>query len=193
MHAIFFGLKRAHHGTMRITRKVLAAVGLTAARFDLLYAIKGERCGILQSALRRVLGVSRATVSRMLVSLEELGLVRRTVARQDRRQKLVELTTKGRRRIAFAHRQFTRSGWAQLAIDSALVSQYAEYLWCDEAACREAAASLHVMLDNLRRGFHDFATLDYPSGPQELITWFDYYDDDALDMWPETVFGVPPD
>ena len=87
VHNIFFGLKRAHHGTLRITRKLLAAFGLTAARFDLLYAVKKERRGILQSALRKVLGVSRATVSRMLASLEELGLVRRTFAKQDRRGK----------------------------------------------------------------------------------------------------------
>jgi DNA-binding MarR family transcriptional regulator len=189
MHAIFFGLKRAHHGTLRITRRVLAALGLTAARFDLLYAVKETRYGMNQSALRKVLGVSRATVSRMLGSLEELELVRRTVAREDRRQKLVELTTKGRWRIAFAHRQLARSGWAQLAIDTALAGKYADYRWCDEVACRAATGSLHGMLDNVRRGFYDFATLEYPSGPQELITWFDYYDDDALDMWPETIFG----
>jgi DNA-binding MarR family transcriptional regulator len=127
MHAIFFGLKRAHHGTLRITRRVLAALGLTAARFDLLYAVKETRAGILQSALRKVLGVSRATVSRMLASLEELGLVRRSVSKKDRRQKLIELTTKGRWRIAFAHRQFTRSGWAQLAIDSALAAKYSAF------------------------------------------------------------------
>jgi DNA-binding MarR family transcriptional regulator len=189
MHAIFFGLKRAHQGTLRITRGVLAALGLTAARFDMLYALKESRHGALQSALRKVLGVSRATVSRMLASLEELGLVRRTVSMKDRRQRLVELTTKGRWRIAFAHRQLTRSGWAQLAIDSALAAKYAGFLWCDEAACLKATATLHVMLDHIREGFHDVATLDYPSGPQELITWFDYYDDDALDMLPETVFG----
>lgn len=74
MHAIFFGLKRAHHGTLRITRRILAALGLTAARFDLLYAVKkATRYGVNQSALRKVLGVSRATVSRMLASLEERG------------------------------------------------------------------------------------------------------------------------
>jgi DNA-binding MarR family transcriptional regulator len=189
VHAVFFGLKRAHQGTLRITRKVLVALGLTAARFDLLYAVNKARRGMIQSALRRVLGVTRATVSRMLASLEELGLVRRTVPREDRRQKLVELTTKGWWRIARAHRHLTRSGWAQLAIDSALAGQYAGYRWCDEAACREATESLQVMLDDLRRGFHDFATLDYPSGPQDVPTWFDYYDEDALEMWPETVFG----
>ena len=185
MHCIFFGLKRAHQGTLRITRGVLAALGLTAARFDLLYALKKSNGGVVQSALRRVLGVSRATVSRMLASLEELGLVRRSVPGKDRRQRLVELTTKGRWRIAFAHRQLTRSGRAQLAVDSALAGEYAQFRWCDEDACRKATASLQVVLDRLRDGFYDFATLDYPSGPEELITWFDLYDDDALDMWPD--------
>jgi len=188
MHAVFFGLKRAHHGTLRITRRVLAAVGLTAARFDLLYAIKTSRRTTFQSVLRRVLGVSRATVSRMLSSLEELGLVRRTVPPEDRRQKLVELTTKGRWRIAFAHRQFTRSGWAQLAIDSALAAEYAGFRWCDEDACLEATAALQVTLGHIREAFHDFATLDYPSGPQELITWWDYYDEDLLDMFPDELY-----
>ena len=129
----------------------------------------------------------------MLGSLEELGLVRRSVATADRRQKWVELTTEGRSRIAFAHRHVARSGWAQLAIDTALAGKHAEHRWCDEAACREATSSLQIMLNDLRRGFYDFATLEYPSGPQELITWFDYYDDDALDMWPETVFGFDPE
>jgi DNA-binding MarR family transcriptional regulator len=193
VHRIFFGLKRAHHGTLRITRSALTALGLTAARFDLLFALKKGRHGLIQSALRKVLGVSRATVSRMLASLEDLGLVRRTVATEDRRQRLVELTTKGRWRIAFAHRQLTRSGWTQLAIDSALARGHAPFRWCDEDACLTASARLDVTLDNLREGFYDFATLDYPSGPQELITWFDYYDDDALDMWPDTLIGLERD
>jgi DNA-binding MarR family transcriptional regulator len=186
MHAIFFGLKRAHHGALRITRKALAAMGLTAARFDLLYAVKKVRRGMIQSALRKVLGVSRATVSRMLASLEELGLVRRTPYEGDRRQKLVELTGKGWWRISRAHRHFTRSGWAQLAIDSALSGKYHDDRWCNEAACAAATASLEVMLGEIRQEFRDFATLDYPSGPDELTTWFDYYDFDDLDMWPGT-------
>ncbi len=186
MHGIFFGLKRAHHGTLRVTRKVLAAMGLTAARFDLLYAVKKVRRGMIQSALRKVLGVSRATVSRMLASLEELGLVRRTPYEGDRRQKFVALTGKGWWRISRAHRHFTRSGWAQLAIDSALSGEYDDHHWCNEAACAKAAAALDVMLEKVRQGFRDFATLDYPSGPDELTTWFDYYDYDELDMWSGT-------
>src|SRR5215472_9422778 len=128
MHAIFFGLKRSHHGTLRITRSVLARMQLTAARFDMLHAIKvAPNRGILQSALRRVLGVCRATVSRMLESLEELGLVIRKTWPHDRRQRRVELTTLGRWRIAYAHRQITRSGWSQLAIDSALGAEENDY------------------------------------------------------------------
>jgi len=184
MHRIFFGLKRAHHGTLRVTRTVLAAMGLTAARFDLLYAVKKVRRGMIQSALRKVLGVSRATVSRMLASLEELGLVRRTPYEGDRRQKFVALTGKGWWRISRAHRHFTRSGWAQLAIDSALSGKYDDHRWCNEAACAEATGALPATLQNVRRGFRDFATLDYPWGPDELTTWFDYYDYDELDLWP---------
>jgi DNA-binding MarR family transcriptional regulator len=186
MHRIFFGLKRAHHGTLRVTRKVLAAMGLTAARFDLLYAVKKVRRGMIQSALRKVLGVSRATVSRMLASLEELGLVRRTTYEEDRRQKFVALTGKGWWRISRAHRHFTRSGWAQLAIDSALSGKYDDDRWCNEAACTAANEALHATLENVRQGFRDFATLDYPWGPDELTTWFDYYDYDELDMWSGT-------
>lgn len=186
MHAIFFGLKRAHHGTLRLARSALAALGLTAARFDLLYALKRSSGAVIQSALRKVLGVSRATVSRMLASVEELGLVRRTISAEDRRQKLVELTTKGRWRIAFAHRHLTRSGWAQLAVDSALGGRDSEYRWYDEADCVQATGSLQVLLGRIRHAFHDQATLDYPWGPDEdKITWWDYYDDDLLDFWIE--------
>jgi DNA-binding MarR family transcriptional regulator len=166
MHAIFFGLKRAHHGTLRITRSVLARMGLTAARFDMLYAVKRRRRrGMLQSGLRRALGVCRATVSRMLASLEQLGLITRKVYPFDRRKRLVELTTLGRWRIAFAHRQITRSGWAQLAVDSALGAEGSKYCWQDQAECIAATSLLEGMLDQLRRAFFDRANLYYPWNP----------------------------
>jgi DNA-binding MarR family transcriptional regulator len=163
MHAIFFGLKRAHHGTLRITRQVLARMGLTAARFDMLYAIRSRpRAGMLQSTLARILGVCRATVSRMLASLEELGLVTRTADLYDRRQKLVKLTTLGRWRIGFAHRHLIGSGWAQLAVDSALGAEGSEYRWYRPKDCVAATGRLDTMLGRLRRAFFDRARLDYP-------------------------------
>jgi DNA-binding MarR family transcriptional regulator len=173
MHAIFFGLKRAHHGTLRITREVLVRMGLTAARFDMLYAIKSRpKRGVLQSALGRTLGVCRATVSRMLASLEQLGLVVRTACSRDRRQRLVVLTTLGRWRVAFAHRHITRSGWAQLAVDSALGAEGSKYRWYDQGECIAATSLLEGMLRQLRRAFFDRAKLDYPWNP-DLIDEFD--------------------
>ena len=40
MHAVFFDLKRAYHSTLRLTRRLLKRLGLTAARFDLLYIVE---------------------------------------------------------------------------------------------------------------------------------------------------------
>ena len=100
MNAIFFGLKRAYHGSLRITRRALARLGLTAARFDLLYAVNesgGRR--MLQRDLRRALGVSPPTVSRMVDSLEALGWVQRERCCVDGRMRFVRLTEAGRRCI----------------------------------------------------------------------------------------------
>ena len=49
-----------------------------------------------QRELRKALGVSGPTVSRMLGSLEELGLVEREVSDLDRRERYVMLTNAGR-------------------------------------------------------------------------------------------------
>src|SRR5215469_16414442 len=149
MHAIFFGLKRAYHGTLRITRVALAKMKLTAARFDMLYAIKQRRYGILQSALRRVLGVSRATASRMLISLEQLGFIRRSIYPHDKRKRLVELTNRGRFRIAVAYRQLALSGWAKLAVDSALCGEGSGYHWYDENDCLAATSAVDATLGRL--------------------------------------------
>lgn len=181
MHAIFFGLKRAHHGTLRITRCVLSKMGLTAARFDMLYALKsGPKSGKLQSALRRSLGVSRATVSRMLASLEDLGLVSRTVDMHDRRKRLVKLTTLGRWRISYAHRNITACGWAQLAVDSAL-GEKGTYHWCDKKACIAVTHLLDGLLTKLRWAFFDRAKLDYPWNPHFI---------DELDPIDEALFDA---
>jgi hypothetical protein len=62
MHAIFFATKRAFHGVLRVTRKPLESFGLTAARFDLMFALLQSdlevRYPVRQSEMRRRLGVS---------------------------------------------------------------------------------------------------------------------------------------
>jgi DNA-binding MarR family transcriptional regulator len=171
MNANFFALKRAYHGTLRITRASLARLGLTAARFDLLYALPhGPRDfepRTLQRSLRGQLGVSRPTVSRMLASLEERGLVRRTRDLFDRRQRVVALTVPGRALIREAERVFFRSGWAQLALDTALDFPPPGGSWCDDVHCFFQMDKLAGLLQRLCVTFGDVATLYYPWRPDE--------------------------
>jgi DNA-binding MarR family transcriptional regulator len=187
MNAVFFGLKRAHHSTLRITRPMLSALGLTAARYDLLFTLlespegrgwtlgrrRGPHGGFLQSRLRKMLGVSRPTVSRMLASLEDLKLLTRQRCERDRRQLRVTLTAVGRSLIRKADRLLRRSGWAQLALDSALGADHdphgswRETRWYDEAHCLEEMSLLQASLSKIRRVFRDFASLDYRWRPDD--------------------------
>jgi DNA-binding MarR family transcriptional regulator len=96
MHRIFFSIKRVHLRVIEIGKGLLAAFGLTPARFDMLRVVlEHEPHGLLQSRLRALLGVSGATVSRMLKALEALGFVTRTPLATDRRNLLIELTQYG--------------------------------------------------------------------------------------------------
>ena len=111
VNAITFGAKRAFHGFLRVTRKQLAEMGLTAARFDLLSVLvkcrPGELCadGVRQSEIRRMLGVTAPVVTRMVRALVGLGLVQRwREPYVDRRQVRVGLTKAGRRCILKARR-----------------------------------------------------------------------------------------
>ena len=118
MNAITFATKRAFHAFLRITRKPLlgCAPGLTAARFDLMYVLwTGQGLEsfwngtVLQSDVRRALGVSAPVVSRMLRALEQLGWVRRGPAQTDRRQREVTLTEAGVACIRGAHQALRRA------------------------------------------------------------------------------------
>jgi DNA-binding MarR family transcriptional regulator len=116
MNAHFFGTKRAFHGILRIMRKPLGSFGLTAARYDMLYAIFGDvpkphhdGCLTLQSELPRQLGVHKSVVSRMLRSLEQIGLVARGRSFADRRKLRVWLTEAGRERLHDAARCLARA------------------------------------------------------------------------------------
>jgi DNA-binding MarR family transcriptional regulator len=172
MNANFFGLKRAFHGTLRIARTQLARLGLTAARFDLLYALPRRRFrtfkeGMLQSSLRRTLGVARPTVSRMLASLEELKLVRRKRHLSDGRQIIVTLTRRGRILIRKCERVFMHSGWAQLALDTAFDVDQSGERWRDDGHCLREMETLEGFLNRIRDTFGDFATLHYPWHPDD--------------------------
>lgn len=164
MHALFFGLKRAHHGTLRFTRPAVTAMGLTAARFDMLAALKGGYLGrMLQTELRQKLGVSRATVSRMLGSLEKLRLVRRERDPSDGRRLIVCLTVGGLTLIRRAIRFFMHSGLVARSLARALVPAKRR----DDDAVFAAMDAFEAHLKHVRNAYGDVATLYYPWHPDD--------------------------
>ena len=96
MYLVPFDLKRAYLSSLSHLHRVTKPHELTPARFELLDLL-GDGA-MLQSAIHRALGVTRATTCRMLVSLYELGLVSRRHP-PGKRNYLVQLTAEGRKRL----------------------------------------------------------------------------------------------
>jgi DNA-binding MarR family transcriptional regulator len=165
MNAIFFGCKRAFHSCLRIARQGLRGLGLTPARFDMLMAIGVDRRhSRTQRELRFQLGVSAPTVSRMVRSLEELGLIeRRKLESGDRRQLRITLTEWGRRCMKKAMRLVQDTGAIQLAVDCALTDNHPY----DDALCLERMDAAETMLGRIRRTFGDVAELAYLWHPDD--------------------------
>lgn len=165
MNVVLFGLKRAFQASINFTRPWIAALGLTAARFDMLYAIKKYSSwdrSIRQSDLRRTLGVTAPTVSRMLRSLEKLGLVVRERPRYgDTRQRNVSLTIAGRVCLRRAYRALIRRPVVQRAFNTALTAGIPGSSWLAETDVTD------FICQRIRKGFGDTATLYYPWCPDD--------------------------
>lgn len=102
MHAVALAVKRAHLRTVINLGRCARRFGITPARYDLLYAIWWHHVQY-QRDLWSMLDVSRATVSRMVIALEKLGLVRRGPHR-GRASRTIALTAEGRDVIEEAFR-----------------------------------------------------------------------------------------
>jgi DNA-binding MarR family transcriptional regulator len=157
MHAIFFSMKRTFQRVLAVTRRPLANHGLTAARFDMLYALSAP---MPQRTLQRTLGVSAPTVSRMLKSLESLGLVARGKG-HDARARIVHLTLEGFERLAGALHEIVDRGAAQLVVDSAFPRTF---LGSDSL---EEVYELDLTLLRARCRLGDCAALFYPWHPDD--------------------------
>lgn len=100
MHQIFFSVKRVHLRIVEVSKQLVRRFGLTPARFDLLRVIEAhEPHPVSQSKICTLLGVSAATVSRMLIALEKLGFIERRASKLDARNLLVSLTSDGFNRL----------------------------------------------------------------------------------------------
>jgi DNA-binding MarR family transcriptional regulator len=159
MHAVAFTIKRAHLRTLDISGRCVRRFGITPARYDMLAAI-AERAATVQSDLWRLFHVSRATVSRMVLALEELGLVRRWRSNCTR-SIFVELTEKGRLLFHEAKRGCHRP------MCLLFESLYPEVPSRLDRACRVSNLHGHFIMLALAFGDRSHFTYDY-SHPEDV-------------------------
>jgi DNA-binding MarR family transcriptional regulator len=92
------GFELLHFGTTSLYRALddrLEAIGLGRAHHRALYFI-ARRPDLTVSELLRTLGVTKQSLGRVLNELGARGLVETRTGREDRRQRLLRLTTGGR-------------------------------------------------------------------------------------------------
>jgi DNA-binding MarR family transcriptional regulator len=166
MHAAYFGLKRSYWGSLATTRKRLKEIGLTAARFDMLYALLRHGTPVQQRYLVRKLGVTSPVVSRMLKSLRQLGYVERKRDVLDARAWLTFLTRAGRTKIREAIREFISSGLIAGIVEESLCPRMPPDLNRENEAFARMC-QLEWILDTLRDGFRARGTLYYPWHPDD--------------------------
>lgn len=141
MEPLFLSTKRSHWICVRYGLRLLVKHGLTPARFDVLRDLY-ERPGMWadQAWLRKVLGVARSTLSRMLRALEKLGLITREPSVWDRRTRKCSLTLEGRQRVAGVMSALIWTKVVATTVERALT--YDGKHACDVGAERDAAEFL---------------------------------------------------
>jgi DNA-binding MarR family transcriptional regulator len=131
-------LRRAHASSSAVAAQVHP--DLDAAAYPLLVRIAAVP-GVRASDLAEHVGVGRATISRQLRRLEDLGLLVRRPDPEDSRGQLLELTSEGTRRLTEA--QEARRAWLRSALAS----------WADDdvAVLATSLERLNGTLDEVMR------------------------------------------
>jgi DNA-binding MarR family transcriptional regulator len=162
VHHLPFSIKRVHLRTIELLKPLAKVFDLTPARFDMLYALsrRGRDLPTTQADLRRILDVSRSTVSRMAKALEALRLITRERFWLDRRKVLVRFTAAGRELFERAYRDLVENAMVDYRVDDYVV-RAPQRLHIGLLAALEGA--LHLA----RRGVEDWATLRYPWHPED--------------------------
>ncbi len=98
MHPTLFALKRAYQAARNALENELQAFGLTLAQIDVVKVLLAEPSKeIDQRAMQTKLGVTSATLTRLLAGMESKGLIVRAAHATDARGKTVRLLAKGSR------------------------------------------------------------------------------------------------
>lgn len=94
-HSPGFLVRRLHQIHLALFAEECANFDVTPVQYSVLFVV-GEQPGIDQSKVATELGVDRATLASVAARLESNGFIRRIVSRLDRRQKLLNLTARGK-------------------------------------------------------------------------------------------------
>ena len=98
MHVVPFTLKRAHFVSQRLLQRFATKAKLTPARFDLIFVLQRNRFQQpFQSYVAQFVGVSRATICKMVRRMREAGMIELSVDPKDRRRRRISLTAFGAR------------------------------------------------------------------------------------------------
>lgn len=113
--------------------QIAASCGVTSNIMNILTLLYKHRTPMTQNELSRELHLSRQTVTSVVDSLEQRGLVSRSIAENDRRSRMITLTEDGRasgRRIGRTMRNVELSAFKKLSSEeqNALVD-IMEKLW----------------------------------------------------------------
>lgn len=113
--------------------QIAVSCGVTSNIMNILTLLYKHRTPMTQNELSRELHLSRQTVTSVVDSLEERGLVKRSIAENDRRSRAITLTEEGRvsgRRIGRAMRNVELAAFKKLTAQeqNALVDTM-EKLW----------------------------------------------------------------
>ena len=94
-------IRRLHQQSMQVfqTQTQAAGLDLTSVQFAALDTID-HNPGVDQATLAAAISFDRATIGGVIDRLERKGLVQRVVSPQDRRARLLHLTTKGENLLA---------------------------------------------------------------------------------------------
>lgn len=107
-------LRRTARAVSSLYDDFLAASGLTVTQYALLVNI-ARADGISRTTLSATLGMERTTLTRNLGPLERLGLIDDATRGADRRERVLRLTTMGRRRLQRSLPRWERAQRAFLA------------------------------------------------------------------------------
>jgi DNA-binding MarR family transcriptional regulator len=97
MHPTIFALKRAYQSSRNVLELGLQGSGLTVAQVEIIKLLLEPGATLEQRALQAALGITSATLTRLLAGMQRKSLIVRAVHPTDARGKVVRLTPKARK------------------------------------------------------------------------------------------------